>query len=58
MLTINQYLYFRPASLEWKPSYFPPQTYEMPSDISSLEAQVQEQSCPNSIDLAGETKRC
>lgn len=60
MFIIHHYIYFRPAPLEWKSSYVPPQTCEMQSDISSLEGQVQEQSCPNSTDLllAGETKYC
>ena len=56
MFIKNQDIYFRPAFLEWKLSYIPPQTCENQSDISSLEGQVQQQSCPNSTDLAGETK--
>lgn len=49
------YIYIRFTSLEWKPSYIPPQTYEMQSDISSLRSKVQEQSYPKSAELASET---
>lgn len=36
---------------EWKPSYFPPKTFEMQSDISPLKSKVREQSYSNSTDL-------